>query len=202
MKMDLSIYEMSLRQTERDLGSLDDERTRLRREIASMQGELRGLATKRIEWLQLSGGLKKLLGVPLTEEETKVAGDISVASERLVTIPKNAFQGMGPAEAARKYLLMLGRPATHREVVEGLRKGKVNSEARHLDASLRTAMQRRTDWFVWTKEKGTFGMWELTEWQNEENYELDSDRSVPEKTPRRLSAVSRSDSPAPAQQAP
>ena len=166
MKMDLSIYEMSLRQTERDLGALADERARIKREIKSRQTELRDLAQKRIEWLQLSGHLKKTLGLELTEEETKLCPTVPVASERLVTITPETFKGMSIAEAGRKYLLMLGRGVTTRELIDNLPKGGVVTEAQHLDAAFRNAMSRRPDWFVLIREKGRLGRWELAEWQN------------------------------------
>ncbi|MGH9971011.1 MAG: hypothetical protein ACREBG_24910, partial [Pyrinomonadaceae bacterium] len=81
-------------------------------------------------------------------------------------IPRNSFKDMGVAEAARKYLGFLGRGCTHPELVQALLKGKVRSGAGHPDISFRTALQRRPDSFVWIKEKGSLGRWELTEWQD------------------------------------
>lgn len=165
MKMDLSLYEMSLRQTERDLGALDDEQARIKQEIQDRQTQLRELAAKRIEWLQLSAQLKKTLGLELNEDEKKVVRGAPTAGERLVTITPTTFQGMTIADAARKYLLMVGRAASTREFITTLPAGGVMTDAKHLDAAIRNALARRPDWFVFFRDKGHLGMWELAEWQ-------------------------------------
>lgn len=166
MNMDLSIYEMSLRQTERDLGALDDERERIKREIRDKQAELRDLGTKRIEWIQLSGHIKKLLRLELTEEETKLCIEPTVASEPQVAITRSTFKGMSIADAARRYLMMVGRGVRQRELIDTLISGGVKTDAKHLDAAFRNALARRPDWFVFIREKKQLGRWELTEWQN------------------------------------
>jgi hypothetical protein len=76
---------------------------------------------------------------------------------------------MGPAEAALKYLRLLKRSQTHPALVKALIKDKVMTEARNPDISFRTAMARHPEWFVWIKEKGKLGRWELTEWQNRDS---------------------------------
>lgn len=187
MNMDLSIYEMSLRQTERDLGALEDERTRIRREIKDKQAELRDLGMKRLGWVQLSGRLKRTLNLPLTEEEAKLCPEVSVTNESSVSITRNTFKAMSIADAARKYLLMLGRGATQRELIEILQNGGVRTEAKHLDAAFRNSLVRRPDWFVFIREKGKLGRWELTEWQNGEIEQFHEDATP--QTPRRLSVV-------------
>ena len=166
MKMDLSLYEMSLRQTERDLGALDDEQARIKQEIQDRQMQLRELAAKRIEFVELSARLKKTLSLDLNEDEKKVLRGVPAGGERLITITPTTFQGMTIADAARKYLLMIGRAASTREFINTLPAGGVMTDATHLDAAIRNAMARRPDWFVFFRDKGHLGMWELTEWQN------------------------------------
>lgn len=90
----------------------------------------------------------------------------------------------------RSLLEILGRPATHRELKDGLRHGGINPELKHLDNSLRTALQRRPEEFVFIKDKGGVGQWELTEWSDVID-EVSNEVVRPE--PRQLSVVGGSD---------
>ncbi len=165
MEIDKAFYESALRQTERDLAALERERTTIRGEMARMQRELLSLADKRIEWVRAAGSIKTLIGLSLSEEEAALCGT-SAEKERLAQIPPDAFKEISLPVAARKYLEILGRPATHRQLKDGLRRGGINPELKHLDNSLRTALQRRPEEFVFLKNKGGVGQWELTEWSD------------------------------------
>jgi len=163
MKTDKTIYEPMLRQAERQLGALDNEKMRLLRVIAGAQRELKLLATQRIQHVRAVGSLKVVLHLPLTAEEAELCG---VRGEKEVEIPAEAFKDKTLPDAARALLLIFGRAATHREMTEGLRKGGINHGLKHLENSLRSAMTRRPDLFVFINQKGAFGVWELTEWSN------------------------------------
>jgi len=188
MLADKTTYEPMLRQTERDLAALENERVQVRKEIARLQRGLKDLATRRTMWVRAAGSLKQLLELPLSEEETELCG--AGEKESLPEIPQDAFKEMALPEAAKKFLTMLGRPATHSEVVESLRTGGVNSELKHLNNSVRSAMQRRPDLFVFVKQDGSFGEWELAEWSGEMN-EVPTQSGI--QKPRRLSVVGASE---------
>jgi hypothetical protein len=161
MQIDKSIYEPMLRQHERQLTALDKEKTRLIRVIAGAQREVKLLASQRIQCLRAIGITKDLLHLPLSAEEAELCG---LPVEKECEIPEGAFTNMALPDAAKKLLTMLGRPATHREMSEGLRKGGVTQGLKHLENSLRSAMARRPDFFVFVKGAGTFGVWQLIEW--------------------------------------
>ncbi len=161
MKIDKTIYEPMLRQAERQLGALDNEKMRLLRVIAGAQRELKLLATQRAQCVQAVGSLKVVLHLPLSSEESELCG---VRGEKECEIPADAFKDKTLPDAARELLLIFGRAATHREMSEGLRKGGINHGLKHLENSLRSAMARRPDLFLFIKENGAFGVWELTEW--------------------------------------
>lgn len=161
MKIDRTIYEPMLRQAERQLTELDDEKTRLLRVIASSQRELKLLARQRIQCVRAVGTIKDVLQLPLSVEETELC---RLPTEKDVEISENAFKGLTLHDAAKKYLSMANRPATHREVVDALRKGGVTQDIKHLDNSLRSALARRPHLFTFIKDDGNFGSWQLTEW--------------------------------------
>jgi hypothetical protein len=163
MKIDKSIYEPMLRQAERQLTALDAEKKRLIRVIAGAQRELKLLAAQRGQCVKAVGSVKVLLHLPLSSEEADLCG---VPGEKECEILPDAFRDMTLPDAARKLLLMFGRAATNREMTEGLRKGGINQGLKHLENSLRSAMARRPDLFVLIKQKGAFGVWELTEWND------------------------------------
>jgi hypothetical protein len=107
--------------------------------------------------------LKKRLGqeVPV---DARAGGELDEdACIRLVT--RNAFKGMAPAQAARKFLLEIGRGIAHPALVKALLRGNVKSGSKHSTDAMRTALHRHKEWFVWKKEKGQRGTWELVEWQ-------------------------------------
>ena len=171
MENDLSVFESSLRQIEGILAGLDADTVRLRADIVEREAEIGRVAKQRIGWLRLSAETKSTLDIALTQEEAAAVAQRGVVTEpeRASVIPKNAFSGMGPAEGALKYLRLLKRSQTHPALVKALIKGKVMTEAKNPDISFRTAMARHPEWFVWIKEKGKLGRWELTEWQNRDS---------------------------------
>src|SRR6185369_16623098 len=101
---------------------------------------------------------KKRLGKEIPEE-ARVGSELDdEACIRLVT--KNAFKGMAPAQAARKYLLEVGRAVAHPVLVKALLRGNVKTGSRHATDAFRTALHRHKDWFVWKKVKGQRPTWE------------------------------------------
>jgi hypothetical protein len=163
MSIDRRVYEPMLRQTERDLVALDEEKMRLMQDIGRLQRKAKRLDSQRNLLVRARGSVKVMLQMPLTSEEAQLCG-VEAESQRSYAIPEDAFKGLTLPEAAKKLLGILGRAATHREMVDGLRKGGVAHELKHLENSLRSAMQRRPDLFVFIKEEGNFGQWELVEW--------------------------------------
>jgi len=163
MDNDLSTFELALLRTEKDIVSADEEMARLEAEIVRMRAEIAHIATKRAGFVDLSMELKKRLGqeVPV---EARAGGELDEdACIRLVT--RNAFKGMAPAQAARKFLLEMGRGIAHPVLVKALLRGNVKSGSKHSTDAMRTALHRHKEWFVWKKEKGQRGTWELVEWQ-------------------------------------
>lgn len=128
-----------------------------------MRSDIAHIATKRAGFVDLSVELKKRLGQEVSVE-ARAGGELDEdACIRLVT--RNAFKGMAPAQAARKYLLEVGRGVAHPVLVKALLRGNVKSGSKHATDAVRTALHRHKDWFVWKKEKGQRGTWELVEWQ-------------------------------------
>jgi hypothetical protein len=192
MDTDLSTFELALLRTERDIASADDEMARLESEIVRMRAEIAKIANQRAGFVDLSIELKKRLGqeVPV---KARAGGELDEdASVRLVT--RNAFKGMAPATAARKYLLEIGRGVSHPTLVKALLRGNVKTGSKHSTDAMRTALHRHKEWFVWKKEKGQRGTWELVEWQTGAN-ELSAQETaptVPSGAPPALSLVSQS----------
>jgi hypothetical protein len=181
MLINRRVYEPMLRQTERDLVALDEEKLRLMQDIGRLQRKAKRLESQRNLLVRTRGSIKVVLQMPLTSEEAQLCG-VAAESQRSCQIPEDAFKGVTLPEAAKKLLLMLGRAATHREMVDGLRKGGVTRGLKHLNNSLRSAMQRRPDLFVFIKEEGTFGQWELAEW-NELSAETPAESVVIDRAP-------------------
>ncbi len=192
MDTDLSTFELALLRTERDIASADDEMARLESEIVRMRAEISKIANQRAGFVDLSIELKKRLGQEVPTEG-RASGELDEdASVRLVT--RNAFKGMAPATAARKYLLEIGRGVSHPTLVKALLRGNVKTGSKHSTDAMRTALHRHKEWFVWKKEKGQRGTWELVEWQTGAN-ELsarETAQPVPSGVPPALSLVSQS----------
>ena len=192
MDTDLSTFELALLRTERDIASADDEMARLESEIVRMRAEIAKIANQRAGFVDLSIELKKRLGQEVPPE-VRASGELDEdASVRLVT--RNAFKGMAPATAARKYLLEIGRGVSHPTLVKALLRGNVKTGSKHSTDAMRTALHRHKEWFVWKKEKGQRGTWELVEWQTGAN-ELSAQENappVPSGVPPALSLVSQS----------
>jgi hypothetical protein len=160
MSAEVSSLPLALSEVEREIATVDAEAERITAEVAN-------LAVKKRSLLKTLSGLKELLGQAEPEPLPADSGsfnEVELAST-VSHVSRNAFRGMGPAAAARKYLRDVGQRQTHAEVVDALLRGNVKSKAKYPSDSFRTAMQRRTDWFVWKKELGQFGYWELVEWQ-------------------------------------
>jgi|ERR1041384_8037327 hypothetical protein len=151
-------YGSHLRDHERNLAQIEKDRERLEDEIVQRQIELRQLANQRIICLQMQAMTKNLMKLPLTEEERKYLPE---GAARL--IPPDAFKGMKLAEAAEAFLVWFGEPATHRQVIDGLRDGGLDAQWKNLDNSLRSAMQRCGK-FKWFKDTDDTYRWALLGW--------------------------------------
>lgn len=153
-------YGSYLRDQERDLGQIDKDRDQLEEDILRMQMELLQLADRKVTCLQLHAMTKKAMKLPLTEEEKKYLPE-GVAPT--VSIPSDVFKGMRLLEAATALLLRFGVPTTHREMLEGLRKGGLDAKLKNLDSSLRSGMQRSGK-FKWFKDADGTYRWALPQW--------------------------------------
>src|SRR6266852_1107805 len=118
MNSDAMNYGSHLRDHERNLVQIEKDRERLEDEIVQRQMELLHLANQKTICLQMQAMTKNLMKLPLTEEEKK---HLPEGAARL--IPADAFKGMKLAEAAEAFLVWFGEPATHRQVIDGLRDG-------------------------------------------------------------------------------
>lgn len=151
-------YGSHLRDHERNLVQIEKDRERLEDEIVQRQMELRHLANQRTICQQMHAMTKNLMKLPLTEEEKK---HLPKGAARL--IPADAFKGMKLAEAAEAFLVWFGEPATHRQVIDGLRDGGLDVQLKNLDNSLRSAMQRCGK-FKWFKDTDDTYRWALLGW--------------------------------------
>jgi hypothetical protein len=166
MDSDLSTFELALLRTERDIAGADEEMARLEAEIIRMRSEIARISQQRTGFVDLSNQLKKRLGHEVVEDVrsgSKQDDDVDVAQ-----VSRNAFKGMAPAQAARKYLLEIGHGMSHTALVKALLRGNVKTGSKHSTDAMRTALHRHKEWFVWKKEKGQRGIWELVEWQTSE----------------------------------
>lgn len=160
MTEEVSLLPLALAEVEREIATVDSEAERLTTESTK-------LAVKKRSLQKTLRGLEELLGRVPPEPLPSNTGSFNegeVASSTSL-VSRNAFRYMAPAAAARKFLRDVGHRLTHVEVVDALLRGNVKSKAKYPSDSFRTAMLRRSDWFVWKKEPGHFGCWELVEWQ-------------------------------------
>ena len=167
MDSDLSTFELALLRTERDIAGADEETARLEAEIVRMRSEIARISQQRAGFVDLSNQLKKRLGHEVVEDVrsgSKQGDDVDVAQ-----VSRNAFKGMAPAHAARKYLLEIGHGMSHTALVKALLRGNVKTGSKHSTDAMRTALHRHKEWFVWKKEKGQRGIWERVEWQPSED---------------------------------
>jgi hypothetical protein len=124
-------------------------------QLAQVEIELAELEDKRAALKETVAGLRKLLNVG--------SSDVATSAPR---IPKGAYKGMSIVEAAEKYLHMVNRPQTNREVVAALAKGGKTGSAGFTD-TVRSVISRHA------KKKGTFrwrnNKWELSEWPQDDS---------------------------------
>jgi hypothetical protein len=154
-------YENARKDAETELGYVKSERVRL-------MGELAELDLREARALKMLNAARECLGevVPEVRLTIESENENNQNEDGLSFVAKNQFRGMGPAKAARKYLEILGHGETHSQLVKALEKGSVRTGSKRRADSFRTSLQRRPDWFVFKKEKGEVGRWELVEWQN------------------------------------
>jgi hypothetical protein len=154
-------YENARKDAETELGYVQSERARLLSEVAELD-------LREARALKMLNAARECLGevVPEIHSAVESANEDNEDHDGLSFVAKNQFRGMGPAKAARKYLEMLGHGEIHSRLVKALEKGSVRTGSKRRSDSFRTSLQRRPDWFVFKKEKGEVGRWELVEWQN------------------------------------
>lgn len=153
-------YGPRLREEQENLAQIEQERQELEAEILRMQMQLLQVADEKETLLHMHALTKKAAKLPLTEDEQKY---LPVNSGRVMSLAKDAFRGMKLVEAAEAFLLRFGRPATHRQVIDGVHDGGLDSQLKNLDNSLRSAMQRSGK-FKWFKDVDETYRWALLEW--------------------------------------
>ena len=153
-------YENARQDAEAELGYVEAERARLLAELSELD-------LRKARAMRMLNAARECLGevVPEIRPTVESANEENEDEDGLSFVAKNQFRGMGPAKAARKYLEMLGHGETHSRLVKALEKGSVRTGSKRRSDSFRTSLQRRPDWFVFKKEKGEVGRWELVEWQ-------------------------------------
>jgi hypothetical protein len=163
MPDEVSLLPLALVEVEREIAAVDSE-------FETLTTKATTLAVKKGSLQKTQRGLAELLGrVPTEPSPLRIeALDKIDLGSGTSLVARNAFRYMGPAAAARKLLRKMGHRMTHPEVVEALFRGNVKSRSKYPSDSIRAAMLRRKDWFVWKKEPGHFGYWELVEWQHED----------------------------------
>lgn len=173
MNSDAMRYQPTLRLYEEDLLQIEEERERLEGEILRMQSELKLLAIKRVSRLEMSAVTKNGLGIPLTDEELKhLPPQVQAVSD----VPPDLCKDKKIVEAAETYLEWRNEPATHGEVMKGMRAGGFETEYVSFDNSLRSAMQRSGKFKRYKNAKGAF-VWALLEWINRAPDRPDSELS-------------------------
>jgi hypothetical protein len=150
-------YESARKDAETELAYVEAETARLRDELAELD-------LRKARAMKMLNIARECLGETVSETPPPFE-NTNDNEDGLSFVAKNQFRGLGPAEAARKYLEMLGHGETHSQLVKALNKGNVRTGSKRRSDSFRTSLQRRPDWFAWHKEKGLVGRWELVEWQ-------------------------------------
>jgi hypothetical protein len=175
-------YEIARSDAEAELAYIDAE-------TARMTAELAQLAFRRLTVIKILDAVKEGLG-EVVPKNASMEGNTQSSEELdgLSLVARNAYRGLGPAEAALKHLRLLEHGETHARLVEALLKGNVRSGSKHPADSFRTALQRRPNVFVWRKEQGRPGRWELKEWQRADESSTE-ETSQSAASPRALSLV-------------
>lgn len=150
---------------------LEAELAQIDAETARMSTELSELATRRLTVVTFFNAARAALGEVVPESNT-VGGDLESREDEdidgLSLVARNAFRALGPSQAAVKYLRLREQRVTHAELVKALEKGNVKSGSKRPSDSIRNALSRRPDLFVWIKEPAKVGRWGLKEWQKTE----------------------------------
>ena len=173
MYTDTRNYGAHLRDHERVLAQIDKEQEELEGEILRGRMRLLHLVDEKETCLQLQALTKKAAKVPLTEDEKKY---LPPGSGRVIAIAPDAFKGMNPVEAAEAFLLRFGSPATHRQLIDGVRDGGLDTQLKNLENSLRSAMQRSGK-FKWFKDGDEMYRWALLQWIHQSPREMASAES-------------------------
>jgi hypothetical protein len=160
-----SVFQLALKEANEKLSQVDVE-------YRVLDSKLKDLTDKQKILLSTRLALQIQVGEVAPPEPLSFAEVISARS-------KNHFKGMGMAAAARKHLAEVGHAQTHAEILEALLKGNFKTQSKHPSGSLRTAMQKRPDWFRWVKRYGERGQWELVEWPIQEPNVTEPEHSAP-----------------------
>jgi hypothetical protein len=153
-------YEGARAEAEQELTYIDSETARMTKELAEMD-------IRRRTVVRILNAAKEALGEIAPEAAPHMADQVSEnnESEDLSVVARNAFRGLGPSQAALKYLRMLDHGVPHATLVRALQKGNVKSGSSRPSDAFRNALARHPEVFVWRKEKGRAGVWELKERQ-------------------------------------
>ncbi len=129
-----------LKELEGELASAREARQSAVLRVAALEQAVNGVR----DLVKLNGG-----SVPTTQQQA--------------LFEKDAFADMGTVEAAVKFLGLVGKPQTNRQVVDALIQGGKKSDAKSIPDTIRTTLLREAEKpagrLRWVNLK-----WELTEW--------------------------------------
>lgn len=148
-----TVFQLALKETNETISQLDVEHEVL-------NSKLKDLTNKKTILLSTRRALQIQVG--------EVAPEPLSFTDVIPARSKNHFKGMSMAAAARTHLAEVGHAQTHAEILEALLKGNFKTQSKHPSGSLRTAMQKRPDWFRWVKRPNERGQWELVEWPTDD----------------------------------
>jgi hypothetical protein len=131
--------------------------TDLEEELAGITTEFVRLDKKRVALEETIAGLRKL--DLLEDPPLKTLEPTATVSD----IPRHAFRNMMTIPAAVKYLKMVGKPKTNRELVDALLAGGLATKAKDPRMTIRSILlreaQKKHRTFTWSD-----GQWGLMEW--------------------------------------
>jgi hypothetical protein len=131
----------------------------LEEELASVATEREGLTKRQTALEKTIAGIRDLISLN--------GGTVPTPADSRPQFPRNAFADMGTVDAAIKYLRIIKKPQTNREVVDALILGGKKSDAKSVSDTIRITLLREADKpsgrVIWTGHQ-----WTLREWQTPE----------------------------------
>ncbi len=128
-------------------------------ELEQVEDEIDVLERRRSALLNTVEGIRELISLN---------GGSAPAKPERPRFPRNAFADLGTVEAAVKYLGIVKRPQTTREMVDALILGGKKSESKNYTDMVRITLLKETEKgnprISWKDHK-----WELPEWSKEED---------------------------------